>query len=119
MCLSESEWKIVDQRGTNREWREGASDGVLPAEALSPALSDTPSLPPRTQTLLCLFPGAKLVQTEGSGEGGIAERRGIFGWRDGGMEGQKKEMAETQTDEEKLFLPDRMQASLERGGGSL
>lgn len=43
---------------------------------------------------------------------------------DGGMEGQKKkkEMAETetQTDEERVFLPDRMRACLERrGGGSL
>lgn len=50
-----------------------------------PSLSDTPSLPPRTQTPLCLFSGAKRVQIEGKGvEGGEVLQGGICGWRDGG-----------------------------------
>lgn len=46
------------------------------SRSIVPSLSDTPSLPPQTQTPLCLFPEAKPVQTEGKGSrGGVSQTR--------------------------------------------
>lgn len=100
------------------------------SRSIVPSLSDTPSLPPRTQTLLCLFPGAKQVQTEGTGAEGVVRRRAERNLWDGGIEGQKEgdgrdsDLHRLMKREERLFLPDRMHVCLgkeerKRAGGSL